>query len=148
MTDYEQLAETLLCTMDQMRHSPPEPVSATARGEMAVLRLLAYEGREMNAGEIASQLHMTTARAAAVFSSLERKGYVLRGQDPGDKRRVIVGLTDPGRDYCALRRREAKAHLAGLLAYLGEEDAGAYARLFGRLLAYDQIACGEVNQQE
>ena len=133
MSIYEQLADQMLSSMDEHRHMPPEPVSGTIRGEMAVLRLLSHDGGGKSAGAIADELRMTTSRIAAVLNALEKKGMITRQADPGDKRRVLVNLTDKGQSTCLKRRNEAKAHLTKLLMRVSEEDAAAFVRISGQL---------------
>ena len=135
MNIYEQLAEQLLTSMDEHRHMPPEPVSGTVRGEMAVLRLLSREEEGQSAGAIAEMLRMTTSRIAAVLNALEKKGLIVRSADPNDKRRVLVILTDAGRSTCMMRRNEAKAHLTRLLSRLSQEDAAAFVRISSQLFS-------------
>jgi len=142
MNPYEQLAEQMLTTMDKHRHMPPEPVSGTIRGEMAVLRLLSCEKEGKSPGEIADMLRMTTSRIAAVLNALQKKGMIVRSADPGDKRRVLVVLTEKGRETCMKRRDEAKAHLMKLLMRVSEEDAAAFVRISG------QIFCTECENME
>ncbi len=136
MDTYERLAEQMLRIMDAQRHLPPEPVSATIRGEMAVLRLLGQTGGGQNPGDIASALTMTTSRVAAVLNALEKKRQITRSCDPDDRRRTLVTLTDRGKAVCMARRAEAKAHLANMLRHLSEEDAQTFVRLIGQLSAY------------
>ena len=136
MNPYEQLAEQLLSSMDKHRHMPPEPVSGTIRGEMAVLRLLGQEHQGMSAGAIAETLHMTTSRIAAVLNSLEKKDMITRESDLQDKRRVLVCLTDKGQAYHAERRNEAKSHLGALLSRLSLQEAETYVHLTLQLLSH------------
>lgn len=133
METYERLAEQVLARMDEHRHIPPEPVSATIRGEMAVLRLLGQEKRSMNPGEVAQKLAMTTSRIAAVIKSLEKKAFIERRTDKDDRRRAMISLTEKGNAYLAERREEAKRHLICMLSSLGEEDAEAFVRLTGKI---------------
>jgi len=143
MDAYEHLAEQLLLSMDRHRHMPPEPVSGTIRGEMAVLRLLSQEEGGMHAGAIACTLRMTTSRIAAVLNSLEKKNMINRLSDPQDKRRVFVSLTQTGKETCLRRRGEAKAHLTALLSHLSREDAETFVRLAGQLLGVPRIEASD-----
>lgn len=136
MTNYSALAQELLHALDAMGPRPPhEDISQTQRGEMAVLRLLAEENRQLLAGEISRGLGMTTSRIAAVLNSLEKKGMITRLADPGDRRRVVVALTGRGEDFCRARRRDAERDFTHLLERLGEEDARQFVRLLGRVFA-------------
>ena len=144
MNRYEELAEELLSAMDKHRHLPPEPISATVRGEMAVMRLLSMEGGGMSAGAIAQELKMTTSRIAAVLNSLEKKNMITRSLDAQDRRRVLVELTETGKTTCLARREKAKQHLACMLMRLSEEDAGIYVRLAEQLFGFN----GEFPREE
>ena len=136
MTNYTALAQELLHALDVAGPQPPhEDISQTQRGEMAVLRLLARENRQLLAGEISRGLSMTTSRIAAVLNSLEKKGMITRCADPGDRRRVVVSLTACGAAFCQARRKDAERDFTHLLERLGEEDARQFVHLLGRVFA-------------
>lgn len=136
MTNYSALAQELLHALDTAGPRPPhEDISQTQRGEMAVLRLLAEENRQLLAGEISRGLGMTTSRIAAVLNSLEKKDMITRCADPADRRRVVVALTARGEDFCRARRREAERDFTHLLERLGEDDARQFVHLLGRVFA-------------
>ena len=136
MTNYSALAQELLHALDATGPRPPhEDISQTQRGEMAVLRLLAREQRQMLAGEISRSLSMTTSRIAAVLNSLEKKEMIARLPDPADRRRVAVALTARGEDFCLARRKEAERDFTHLLERLGEDDARQFVHLLGRVFA-------------
>ena len=136
MTDYPALAQQLLHMLDAAGPRPPhEDISQTQRGEMAVLRLLAEENRQLLAGEISRGLGMTTSRIAAVLNSLEKKEMIARLPDPADRRRVAVALTARGEDFCLARRKEAERDFTHLLERLGEDDARQFVHLLGRVFA-------------
>lgn len=134
MNSYEALALELMDSLDKKKKGPPnEEISATMRGEMAVLRLLDHAQQPMAAGEISKTLSMTTSRIAAVLGSLEKKAMILRHTDALDKRRVLVTLTHQGSAFCQARKKEALCHMTALLAHLGEEDAAHFVRIMKRI---------------
>ena len=49
-------------------------------------------------GELARQLGVTPGAATQAVERLERRGHARRAPDPDDGRRVVVALTDEGRD--------------------------------------------------
>lgn len=55
-------------------------------------------GGPLPAGEISTQMHISTATMTSVLDTLERKGYVRRQPDPADRRRVLVDLTPDAQD--------------------------------------------------
>lgn len=134
MNQYEMLASELMQSLDKHRKGPPhENVSATMRGEMAVMRLLMTEGEPMTAGELSRTLSMTTSRIAAVLGSLEKKGMLERRTDETDKRRVLAVLTEQGKDVCRARRAHALQDMTATLTCLGEEDAAHFVRIMKRI---------------
>ena len=53
---------------------------------------------QLSAGSLAEQASLTTGAVTAVVDRLESKGYVRRVADPGDRRRVLLELTDLARE--------------------------------------------------
>lgn len=51
-----------------------------------------------NPGRIAAELGLTGGALTVMVGRLERAGFVRRGHDPGDRRKVIVELTDPAHE--------------------------------------------------
>lgn len=134
MDIYVSLAEELMAVLDRRRQSMPhEEISAAMRGEMAVLRLLAEEGRALTAGEISRMLKMTTSRIAAVLGALDKKALIVRSTDAQDKRRVQVTLTGKGLAVSQRKKQAALKNISHALSQLGEQDAKDFVRLMGRM---------------
>jgi len=57
------------------------------------LAVIEGEGAPMLTGEVAARMHVTSGSVTSVLDNLERKGFVLRSNDPGDRRRVLVDIT-------------------------------------------------------
>ena len=71
-------------------------VMAINRTDGKVLDILDQYGR-MSAGDLARHSGLTTGAVTAVIDRLERADYVQRVADPGDRRRVLVDVTDKTR---------------------------------------------------
>lgn len=52
-------------------------------------------------GELAQRLNVTQGAVTQMAIRLEKKGYVARAKDAGDKRVTTVSLTEKGRTLCA-----------------------------------------------
>jgi DNA-binding transcriptional ArsR family regulator len=59
--------------------------------DLNCLNIVALTG-PMTAGELARATGLTTASITGVLDRLEEGGFIARERDPGDRRRVIVGL--------------------------------------------------------
>lgn len=149
MDSFAELADRLMSELDKHPHAPPDNVSATLRGEAAVLRLLGTSGEAMSAGSISQRLGMRTSRIAAVLNSLEKKGLIARRSDAQDKRRVMVHLTDDGMAQHMKHHQGARAHTIALLTALGEEDAEAFVRVISRMLdILPTLECSDSDTKE
>ncbi|WP_456847555.1 MarR family winged helix-turn-helix transcriptional regulator, partial [Cellulomonas sp. P5_C6] len=67
----------------------------------ALLRLSLAGGTCLRMGEVADALLFSSGAATKVFDRLVERGLVERGADPRDRRTVLVGLTDAGRELFA-----------------------------------------------
>ncbi|MGO9791191.1 MAG: MarR family transcriptional regulator, partial [Solirubrobacteraceae bacterium] len=61
------------------------------------LDILAQHG-SLSAGELAREAQLTTGGLTAVIDRLARAGYARRLADPGDRRKVLVEITDRARE--------------------------------------------------
>jgi len=57
------------------------------------LAVIEGEGAPMLTGEVAARMHITSGSVTSVLDTLERKGLVVRSNDPADRRRVLVDVT-------------------------------------------------------
>lgn len=57
------------------------------------LAVIEGEGKPMLTGEVAARMHVTSGTVTSLLDNLERKKYVSRGNDPDDRRRVLVDIT-------------------------------------------------------
>ncbi len=81
------------------------------RTDSRLLDVLQMAGR-MSAGELAKAGHLSPGAVTAALDRLERVGYVRRVRDEGDRRRVLVEITD--------RMQELTGELYGPLAASGD----------------------------
>lgn len=59
---------------------------------------LSSPGLRSTPGELASWVELSSGAMTSRLDSLERQGFVRRVPDPGDRRSVVVELTEQGRD--------------------------------------------------
>lgn len=113
-------------------------VEAGARGyHYRVLAALDEFGVASQA-EVGRRCNMDRSDVVAAVTELEERGFVERTQDPKDRRRNMVMVTELGRtQLCRLDRALDRAQ-DDLLAPLGTQDRQALTRLLGVLLAHHQ----------
>ena len=76
---------------------------------------------------LAEHLAVSRPHVTAVVDGLAERGWVERGPDPKDRRRVSHALTEAGRRALAAADEAVEARLLGLLAQLPPEPAATAA---------------------
>jgi DNA-binding MarR family transcriptional regulator len=57
------------------------------------LAVIEGAGQPMLTGEVATRMHITSGTVTSLLDNLERKQFVVRSNDPDDRRRVLVDIT-------------------------------------------------------
>jgi DNA-binding MarR family transcriptional regulator len=115
-----QLADLVQTLGRRLRHGTGDrlaPLGLTP-GQGRALSTLSRAGGPLRMAELAKQLHVVPRSATGVVDSLEQAGLVRRSVDPGNRRSVLVELTDHGRgtlsDLAEARRQAAEELFASL----------------------------------
>jgi DNA-binding MarR family transcriptional regulator len=111
------------------RFKPQQKINESMHGEAFALHHIAKSGDKIIPSEISEAMGISGARIAATLNSLENKGYITRQIDPSDRRRILVTLTDKGREQENEYRRQLTETIEKMLRQLGEEDAKEYIRI-------------------
>ncbi|MDR3242679.1 MAG: MarR family transcriptional regulator [Clostridiales Family XIII bacterium] len=89
--------------------------------------------KSVNMAEIQSSIYITKAAISQMFTSLEKKGYVVRETDRSNRRKITVELTDAGSKILEGAKKQADQMLEQTLSRLGEENAWRLITLLNRL---------------
>lgn len=57
------------------------------------LAVIEGNGGPLPAGDVGARMHITSGTTTSILDTLERKSYIRRVADPGDRRRVLVEIT-------------------------------------------------------
>ena len=132
--DYSILAGELLNKMRSLhRASLQKSIDEALQGETYVLHYLNNSDGEVLPGEISNEMNVSSARIAQTLNSMERKGWITRRIDTGDRRKILVGLTPEGITEAEAHLKKAVDQVTKMLTLLGERDAKDYVRITGKL---------------
>lgn len=70
------------------------------------------EGRTMS--ELAAEMNVTHGAVSQTAGRLEKKGYLLRRRDEGDRRQIVAVLTEKGREFYARHLEYDSREFAGM----------------------------------
>ena len=102
----------------------------------------------MRVSELATSFGMTSSGITQMVTALEARGLVGRRMDPGDRRAVLVFLTDKGnRDVDSMMKSVDKL-FSGLVDYLGPEKSRAFLGILSDTGDYfDRVCAGDEAHQ-
>lgn len=132
--DYLDLSRQFLHTMFKLKkHGHPKKITEKMQGEaLAILYLLEHKNIVLP-GEMSNEMNISSARVAAMLNSLENKGLITREMDKRDRRKILVSLTQKGKDLAVKHRQKVENHTAKMLELLGEHDALELVRITEKL---------------
>ncbi len=137
--DYTKLAEDFLREMRAFRRfKPQKSINESMHGEAFVLHHIATSGNPVIPSEISEAMGISGARIAATLNSLENKCYIIRQIDTSDRRRILVTLTEKGREQEHACRRKLTETVEKMLRLLGEDDAKEYVRITRKMASLAQ----------
>ncbi len=151
--DEQTAVQRLLHTFVKFRRLQwqQRPMGGVTNSDSLVLVFLHRAGTLTGAGlkvsEISAEMGVAAPTMTQQLQSLEKQGLIEKTPDPADRRAVRVRLTPQGEATIYRLREGFIASLAGLSAYLGEEDSVQLAQLLERVFTYfdtlrdDPAAC-------
>ena len=139
--DYKVSAEAVFKNIRMLgRHVTMRNMTGVSKGEMAILGYLHFVHDGATAGELSETSCVVSSRIAAVLNALEKKDWAVRKPDPEDKRRVLVYITELGRQTAEIKHKEVIEGIANTLSVIGEEDTQALLRILEKLVMHEENA--------
>ncbi len=123
-------SEALLTATDRVVHD-----HRLSRGGREALAVLEGAGEPLSPTTIAERLMVTTASVTSLLDTLERRGLLTRENDPSDRRKLLVTLTDDGRALVDRFLPEIVALQTAVMATLTEAQRQQLHRLLTKVHA-------------
>jgi len=126
----EALADAFGAVARQLREKSAETLAPwdITPAHLRALRMLSRHGT-MRLSELSDRLQVAPRTATAVVDALEARGLVRRRADPGDRRAILVEVTEHG---------------AGVLAEIRAARGTEAGRVFGRLTPADRAELARI----
>lgn len=122
-------AEELFGTMVQMKKTLAEIPIVCSQGETGTLLYLAFVKKEMTASELSQKLNVSLPRITSILNSLETKNMLKKRIDIKDKRKIVVSITENGKNMVLEKKEEAINNMARIIEKLDEKDIDEYIRI-------------------
>jgi len=122
-------ASLFMTELDRRRHTVVD-LSASAS---QILTTLEGAGEPLPPYVIAKRLLVTTATMTTLLDTLERRGFVRRTPHPGDQRKLLIDITDAGREVVDALLPRIHAGNQEIFVVLAEEEREVFIRVLARL---------------
>ena len=103
-------------------------------GESFALHHLVHRNGLSYPSELLEEAGTSSARIAAILKSLEKKGHIVRGVDPEDRRKTVVTLTEEGLQRANEELEEIHRNFREVFNRLGKNDTEEFLRILRRFL--------------
>lgn len=109
-------------------------------GQGRYLQLL-LSGDGISQTELVPLLGVSPSTASELTDKLLAAGHITRAKDPADKRRVLIYITDSGKEIASNFKNESSAALQEAFCVLSREEQDAFYALLCALCDADKPAC-------
>ena len=119
-----------------------ENMNRANKGELFILHFLSMREGASLPSELSLALHSSAARISALLSSLEKKGQIQREIDRGNRRNILVTITEAGAARAEQEMQRMDESLGRVFLTMGERDVAEFLRLSESFygLMHEQIA--------
>jgi DNA-binding MarR family transcriptional regulator len=134
--------EALMQRVTEM-HAPEFLEVAISMPQAKTLYLIAAAG-ELHMSELVARLGVSLSTVSGLVDRLVDAGWVVRRDDPADRRQVMVAITPDGADFLDRFRELGSHQLRRLLVRLDDPDLALVGRALGVLrVAVDQMVAAD-----
>lgn len=97
--------------------------------QFLVLASIRQHGAGCPIGTLAEKMFQSYPTMTGIVDRLKDAGLVTRGDDPADRRKVVISLTRAGRDLLDRARNARRKRMVRALAHLSAQDRREFLRL-------------------
>lgn len=109
------------------------PTDGTSAARLRLLAVLREQGA-LSIRSLTEALHVSAQNVSVMVDGLESQGLVQRGDDPQDRRVVLVDLTPKGRVVVDTGMAAHQAATAELFTCLSADERAAFAAILDKLI--------------
>jgi MarR family transcriptional regulator, 2-MHQ and catechol-resistance regulon repressor len=135
--NYRELMELLFSVYGILHRDVFRPGKAgkeLGRTEFGLMSMLSRNGPTCSS-EAAERLKVSRPQMSAIADRLEARGLVSREQDHGDRRSVVLKLTDPGEELLQSALDATEERVKELLSPIGDKELETMTVALRRLVS-------------
>jgi DNA-binding MarR family transcriptional regulator len=134
--DYEVIEHAVqrLMWMEQKKFAALLSRHALTLPQFLVLAAIHQHGTGCPIGKLAEEMFQAYPTMTGIVDRLKVAGLVLRGNDPEDRRKVVISLTHEGRELLDRARDTRRTRMARALGKFSAQDRREFLRLLTNYL--------------
>ncbi|NLG70627.1 MAG: MarR family transcriptional regulator [Chloroflexi bacterium] len=125
-------AHHMLRSARQIVNNNLRPLNLSSAEGNILLHLLT-QGKELRQEDLVAQLDISKPAVSRALNSLEKKGFVTREPDPGDRRAHRVRLTDRALEISPAVEQAYNEMYALAVQDISQDELAEFLRLFNRI---------------
>mgnify|MGYP000851205123 CR=1 FL=1 len=125
-------AHHMLRSARQIVNNNLRPLNLSSAEGNILLHLLT-QGKELRQEDLVAQLDISKPAVSRALNSLEKKGFVTREPDPGDRRAHRVRLTDRALEISPAVEQAYNEMYALAVQGISQDELAEFLRLFNRI---------------
>ena len=125
-------AHHMLRSARQIVNNNLRPLNLSSAEGNILLHLLT-QGKELRQEDLVAQLDISRPAVSRALNSLEKKGFVTREPDPGDRRAHRVRLTDRALEISPAVEQAYNEMYALAVQGISQDELAEFLRLFNRI---------------
>ncbi|HNT34554.1 MAG TPA: MarR family transcriptional regulator [bacterium] len=111
------------------------PGSGLTARQVDILEILYHSlGQVVTSADLSEEVGLTRSAMTSALDSLERMGYVRRGQHPSDRRMLAVSMTDAGENAIAEHLPIRYRHMYSIVSQLTPSERKTMRRVYNKLI--------------
>lgn len=130
----ETMSDAFLAVARQLREASHESLAPwdVTPAQLRALRVLKRQGA-LRLSALSDRLHIAARSATEVADALESRGLVRRRPDPGDRRAILLELTEHGASVLDAIRAARGTEAERVFSRLSQTDRAHLARILRKL---------------
>ena len=101
--------------------------------QISVLQILSEIPNGMKMTDLAGKMHSSTPSATGIVSRLVEKKFVVRGDDPNDRRIVTVAITNKGEEILRAFHKDVERMWSGVLNNFTKKEIEDFLKIIRKV---------------
>ncbi len=108
-------------------------IDESSKGETFCLLYLKEVKQEVSPNELSNEMHISTARVAAILNTLQKKELITREINSTDRRKIVIKLTDKGLKKAKQHKKDVTNEIETILKSIGTKDSQELLRIITKI---------------